>query len=75
MGSELTEEQAYTAMYLYLEKLNRLINSNDLSGLLGSMSLMPDGKPADPAVWGDWLEAVADARSPDTDINLNLNKR
>ena len=74
MGSELTEEQAYTAMYLYLEKLNRLINSNDLSGLLGSMSLMPDGKPADPAVWGAWLEAVADARSPDTDINLKLKK-
>jgi len=54
----LTVEEAYKAMYLYLEKLYYLTNSDDLGGFLGSMTLLPDGRPMDPVVWQDWLESV-----------------
>ena len=33
-------------------------SSDDLAGFLGGMSLLSDGKPADPAVIQNWREAV-----------------
>ncbi len=59
MQSELlTVEEAYKAMVVYLEDLYFLTKSDDLGGFLGSMALLPDGKPIDPAVWQDWLKAI-----------------
>jgi hypothetical protein len=31
---------------------------HELGCILGPISLMPDGKPADAAAWVDWLDAV-----------------
>lgn len=45
-----TEEEAYRAMLLFLEKLQALTGSDDLAGFLGSMALLEDGKPADPPI-------------------------
>jgi hypothetical protein len=53
-----TEEEAYRAMLLFLEKLQALTGSDDLAGFLGSMALLEDGKPTDPAAWLDWLESL-----------------
>ena len=54
----LTIEEAYKAMYQYLENLYELTNSDDLAGFLGGMTLLDDGVPADPAVWQDWIDAI-----------------
>ena len=63
---KITIEQAYKAMFKYLENLYFISKSNDLGGFLGSMMLLDDGKPADPAVWQDWLKAVKESVSEDT---------
>ena len=67
----LTTKEVYQAMYLYLEALYDMTHSNDLGGFLGSMSLLEDGKPADSAIWDDWLEAVEKAKQQ-PDISLKL---
>jgi hypothetical protein len=33
--------------------------SDEIGGLLGSLSLLPDGEAADPAMARDWSDAVA----------------
>lgn len=43
--------------------------SDDLVWLLGAMNretaIWPDGGPADPAMWRDWLSAVGEVRNLD----------
>jgi hypothetical protein len=58
MEDMISVRQAYLAMYSFLEELYSKYEFDQLGGLLGSMSLLPDGSPADQAVWGDWLQAV-----------------
>ena len=55
---DLTVEQAYRAMFLYLEELYNNTHSGDLAGFLGGMVLASDGKTMDPAAWNDWIRAV-----------------
>ncbi|RKG70371.1 hypothetical protein D7V80_05530 [Corallococcus sp. CA054B] len=73
MKDVLTIKEAYAAMYEYLKGLYALTPSDELGGLLGSMSLLDDGTPADPAVWADWLLAVQKARQGAVDMRLKLN--
>ena len=56
--NKLTIQEAYIAMLNYLENLYFLTKSDDLAGFLGSMQLLDDKSTWDPAVWGDWIEAV-----------------
>ena len=58
----LTTQEAYKAMFYYLEFLYEITKSDDLGGFLGGMSLLEDEKTADPAVWDDWLTAVNKAK-------------
>ena len=58
----LSDEQAYAAMFYFLERIYERTKWDDLGGLLGSMALLEDGKPADSAVAGEWLETVKFAR-------------
>ena len=58
MEDKIDVKQAYLAMYSFLEELYVKYEFDQLGGLLGSMSLLPDGSPADHAIWGDWLRAV-----------------
>ncbi len=55
---KLTVEEAYRAMFHYLEHVYDETRSKELAEMLGSMSLLEDGKPADTAVWEDWIQAV-----------------
>ena len=50
-------------MFYYLERLYDETNSDELGGLLGSMILLEDGRPSDPAVWSDWEEAIVKAKA------------
>lgn len=57
----LTSQQAYLAMFAFLEKEFRLTGSDEIGGLLGGMSLLADGAPADPVVAEQWDSAVQHA--------------
>ncbi|KER00948.1 hypothetical protein LGZ99_23995 [Photorhabdus temperata] len=57
----ITIEQAYKAMFYFLEHEYELTKSDDIGCLLGSMdwTIWDDSSsPADPAMWEDWLIAV-----------------
>ena len=54
----MSDKQAYAATFHFLERLYLRTKSDDLGGLLGGMSMLQDGSPADPAVSNDWREAV-----------------
>ncbi|MEM5370057.1 hypothetical protein V4C53_29020 [Paraburkholderia azotifigens] len=63
---KLTIEQAYRAMFYFLEHEYELTKSDELGGMLGSLSwLIWEGGhgPADPGAWQDWQEAVSKALS------------
>jgi hypothetical protein len=69
---QITVREAYAAMYRYLEKVYQLTGADDLGGLLGSMSLLPDGQTADPAAWADWIRAVEEIRAGRGNLQLGL---
>jgi hypothetical protein len=60
-GSEqrLTERQAYLCMFEFLRRHYERGPTDEVGGLLGSLSLLQDGQAADPAYAGAWAEAVA----------------
>ena len=63
---KLTIEQAYRAMFYFLEHEYQLTKSDELGGMLGSLSWQIwEGchGPADPAAWEDWQDAVKKALS------------
>lgn len=66
----LSEKQAYAAMYAFLKHRYEMTRSDDIGALLGSMSLLPDGRTADPAIEVDWTQAVAKALSGNVEMNL-----
>jgi hypothetical protein len=70
----LTEQQAYLAMFAFLEAEYRLASSDEIGALLGSMSLLPDGSPADPAIKKQWAEAMAAALGGSVNAALTFTK-
>lgn len=68
----LSETQAYAAMFAFLENRYRLTASDDIGALLGSMSLLPSGRTADPAIWLDWLDAIKRAESGGVGVEMKL---
>ncbi len=68
----LTIDQAYLAMFAFLENQFRSMGSDDIGGLLGSLSLLPDGSPADPAHRQEWASAVYAALNMKVDAKLGL---
>lgn len=71
----LTEKQAYAAMFHFLDELYQRTKSDYLAVLLGSMSLLPDGGSADPAVDADWQKAVGYALGGGGADNHTFTKR
>lgn len=56
--TKITKEQAFLAMYAFLDEYYQATKSDDVGGLLGSMSLLSDGCSADPAIQQEWEEAI-----------------
>ena len=54
----LSSRQAYLAMFEFLRRHYDRGPTDEIGGLLGSLSLMADGSTADPALWPDWEAAV-----------------
>jgi hypothetical protein len=61
----ISEEQAYKAMFRFLERYYEETQAADIGALLGSMNvqIFQDSRPADPAMWGEWQVAVKDVLS------------
>lgn len=53
-----TEEEAFEAMYLFLEKYYARTNSDDIGSLLGDLMHGIYGAMADPAAWYIWQECL-----------------
>lgn len=58
-GPKLAPTVAYKAMFEFLMQYARRTQSEDIQALLGDLSLLPDGTPADPAMYSDWVAAIA----------------
>jgi hypothetical protein len=71
----MTPEQAYAAMYYFLEGYYGRGRSDEIGGMLGGMSLLGDGGTADPAVKFDWQRAVQRAMTEgNAGLALRLGK-
>ena len=62
--NSLTVEQAFRAMLAFLEREVDLTESSDLADLVSEYKLGADGRTRDPAIWEEWLAAVAKTRPP-----------
>jgi len=68
----MNEQEAFEAMYAFLVEVYERTQSDELGSLLGSMSILPDGRPADPGIWVDWLKCVELAKRREVRIDLGL---
>lgn len=57
----MTQWEAYLCGFYYLDQLWHETQEDILANTVGNMNpfFWGDGKPADPAVWGDWLKSGA----------------
>jgi hypothetical protein len=55
----LTKKQAYFAMFEFLKRYYEIVKSDEIGTLLGELSLLKDGTPADAAHLADWEDSVA----------------
>ena len=56
---------AFVAMVKFLERYYEMTRADDVGALLGGLSLLPDGDPADPGFKREWIEAVKASESED----------
>ncbi|MBI1423281.1 MAG: hypothetical protein GC149_07435 [Gammaproteobacteria bacterium] len=70
--SDLTKQEAYQAMYSFLESVYEMNKSDDIASLLGAMSMLHDGKTADPAIWQDWENSIKKVKTGSVDVSLRL---
>ncbi|WP_375304381.1 hypothetical protein WI560_18970 [Bradyrhizobium sp. A11] len=71
----MTQDQAYSAMFIFLEEAWKRTQSDGLAEILGGMSLLEDGTPADPAVVEDWKSAVVRALGGESAGRLVLSQK
>jgi len=72
--NNLSEKDAYLAMFAFLENEYEMTKSDDVGAMLGSMSFLKDGNTADPAAWNDWLEAIKKVKSGKVNALLEIKK-
>jgi hypothetical protein len=54
----LTTEQAYRALYHFVEAYQERSGDPETAQMLRWMAIESDGVTTDPAYWPDWLDAV-----------------
>ncbi len=68
----MTDQEAYLAMFAFLDTYYSRNPSAALGEVLGNISLLQDGSPADPAVKEDWARALNEAKSGRVNAQLIL---
>jgi len=58
LNEKLSILQGLKAMSKFLEGYYERTSSDDVGALLGVMQILDDGKPADLAIWEDWVESI-----------------
>lgn len=66
LAESMSLEQAYRAMFYYLQDYYFREHSDEIGNMLGGMALLSDGGTADAAAWEDWLIAV---KRSETDLD------
>ena len=56
--TDLSFAQAYRAMFYFLQAYYERTSADDVGALLGGMHLQEDERPADSAIWSEWLLAA-----------------
>ena len=73
MDDKISVKEAYVAMFSLLEELYAKYEFDQLGGLLGSLSLLPDGSPADQAIWADWINCVQRSREGRVNVSMHID--
>ena len=68
----LSEKEAFLAMYAFLDAHYRRSLSDKIGSLLGSLSLLEDGQPADVAFSEEWRKAVENAKEGIVNASIRL---
>jgi len=72
MANTLSKQEAYAAMYAFLEAIYDRTESDELGALLGGMSLLEDCETADPAAWHDWESAIRKVREGKANLGPSI---
>lgn len=70
-----TDAEAFRAMFVFLEEYYLRTKSNDVGALLGSMSILPNGKPLDAAMWTEWLTCLEWSKLGNVDDQFRIEPR
>ena len=70
----MTTDEAYAAMFFFLEDLCHRTHCDEIAGLLGGMYLLTDGLPADRAIVADWQRAVERAMKEGKAESLDIRR-
>ncbi len=62
METTLTQEQAFRAMFLFLEGYWSEFRTATIADVLSDLNPAEAGESSDPAAWHDWLRAVEAAK-------------
>ena len=63
----LTVQQAFLAMFNFLEIHFERLGPGEIGTVLSEISLLPDGGTLDPAAWDDWMNSVRKAKNGEVD--------
>lgn len=59
---QLSEKEAYQAMYKFLYDYYSLAPSEELGILLINITFFKDGLTADPAMWYEWIDCIKEIK-------------
>lgn len=71
----LTKQQAFLAMFAYLEIHFKRFGPGEVGTVLSELSLLPDGGTFDPAAWDDWIKCVQKAKHGEVDANFSWESK
>ena len=71
-SEKVTIREAYLGMYEFLRRHYERGPTDEIGGLLGGLSTLPDGGSADPAMDQDFLEAIGAVLDGQVNAKLSL---
>ena len=73
IDQSMSVNEAYLAMFSFLEDYYARTKSDEIGSMLSSMCLMHDGQPMDIAYWDEWEKAVEKALSGEVDAEMRFS--